>query len=74
MACKVLYDEGALQRIRKDKGLSPEQLAARAGISSRAIRYLEKGTAPLVTTLANLAAALDVDVAVFFTPRRLEGS
>lgn len=64
----VTYDEGALERIRKERGLSREDLAERADLSDRAIAYLEKGTVPRATTLAKIAAALDADITEFFTP------
>lgn len=81
MPAAILYDGEALKRIRKEKGLSPEDLAQRAGVSPRAVRYLERGSEPMASTLAKLATSLDVAITAFFiaaphhrrAPRRRRG-
>ncbi len=54
-----------LRRARRDAGLSQEELAARAGLSARAISALERGVnrAPRRDTLDMLADALRLDAA-----------
>ncbi len=52
-----------LRRLRRDSGLSQEELAERAGLSRDAVSTLERGTrrAPYRDTVANLAAALGLE-------------
>lgn len=60
-----------LLRIRKDKGLSQEQLAESSGLSRGAYRNLEKGrAAPRTATLKSIASALDVPLKELLTPVR----
>jgi transcriptional regulator with XRE-family HTH domain len=57
----TVLDGGRLRRLRRQNGLSQEQLAARAGISLTTIRRLEsQPAAPCRSrTLGRLAAVLD---------------
>jgi transcriptional regulator with XRE-family HTH domain len=53
-----------LIRLRKQAGLSQEQLAKHAGLHRTAIGLLEKGArVPRIDTLIKLAAALEVEAA-----------
>ena len=63
-----------LLRIRKDRGLSQEQLAQNAGLSRGAYRSLEKGRSlPRSDTLKLLAIELDVPLKDLLSPiRQLE--
>lgn len=55
-----------LHQLRQQGGLSLQQLARRADVSSAAIHKLEKGDMiPTVTTLLKLAAALDRPIGYF---------
>jgi transcriptional regulator with XRE-family HTH domain len=58
----VLGDK--IRRYRRRSGISQEELAVRAGLSSRAIRYIESGQTarPRPATLRLIAAGLGVDV------------
>lgn len=52
-----------LRRLRKQAGLSQEELGARAGIQMADIsRYEGGGRDPRMTTVARLATALDVSL------------
>lgn len=52
-----------LKKIRNKKGLTQKQLAAKAGIDERTIRYLEKGEkSPTLSTLTKIAKALNLKV------------
>lgn len=59
-----------LRQVRRHRGLSAADLASRAGLTTRAINYLERGErmARLDTLLA-LAKALEVEIGVLL--RRL---
>lgn len=58
-----------LLRLRKDRGLTQEQLADEAGLSRGAYRSLEKGrAAPRTDTLKGLAQALDVPLKELLAP------
>ena len=58
-------------RLRLDRRLTQDQLAARAGISRMALGKIERGTVvPRARTLADLAAALDAPVGELVTPVR----
>ena len=58
-----------LLRIRKDRGLSQEQLAAASGLSRSGYTNLEKGRSePRTYTLRSLALALDIPLKELFTP------
>lgn len=52
-----------LKKLRKTKGLTQEQLAARAGLEYKYIQMLEGKRPPSATirTLTKLAAALDLE-------------
>ncbi len=52
-----------IRKLRMDKGLSQEQLAAMAGISTRTLQRIERGANASPETLKCLAAALDTDFA-----------
>ncbi|MFF2213090.1 helix-turn-helix domain-containing protein [Streptomyces antibioticus] len=50
-----------LRRIREDRGLTLEELAAHSGLSFRGVVYIEHGQRnPSLTTLINLARGLHV--------------
>lgn len=55
---------GRLQRLRRDRGLSQEELAERAAVSTSVVQKLEQGRrgSARTSTLIQLANALDVDV------------
>lgn len=50
-----------IKDIRLDRGLSQEQLAYMAGISSRTLQRIERGATPSPETLKCLASALEVN-------------
>jgi transcriptional regulator with XRE-family HTH domain len=53
-----------LQRLRREKGLSQEELADRAGIHQTYLSGVERGRRnPTVTVLQRIAEALDADIA-----------
>lgn len=53
-----------LRRLRKERGLSQEELGARANIQMADIsRYESASRDPRITTVARLAGALDVPIA-----------
>lgn len=56
-------DGGVVRRLRVRAGLSQKELARRAGLSVRALRYLESGgvARPQATSIRRLADALGVD-------------
>ncbi|MGF1599868.1 MAG: helix-turn-helix domain-containing protein [Acidimicrobiales bacterium] len=54
---------GRLSELRRSRGLSQTEVAARMGTSQSALARLEAGLADIrVSTLARYAAALDVDI------------
>jgi transcriptional regulator with XRE-family HTH domain len=56
-----------LRLIREEQGLSQRELARRADISTNAISLIERDeTSPSVSTLQNLAAALNIKISYFF--------
>lgn len=56
-----------LRLIREERGFSQRELAQRAGISTNAISLIERDeNSPSVSTLQNLAAALDIKMSYFF--------
>ena len=56
-----------LRAIREERGLSQRELAQHAGISTNAISLIERDeNSPSVSTLQNLAAALNVKMSYFF--------
>lgn len=63
-----------LQTIRKRKGLSQDQLAARASLIRTNLADIEQGRRvnPRLSTLSRLAVALEVDVVDFFYDRPID--
>ena len=56
-----------LRAVREERGLSQRELAKRAGISTNAVSLIERDeNSPSVSTLQNLAAALNVKMSYFF--------
>jgi len=56
-----------LRAVREERGLSQRELAQHAGISTNAISLIERDeNSPSVSTLQNLAAALNVKMSYFF--------
>jgi transcriptional regulator with XRE-family HTH domain len=56
-----------LQKLRRAKGMSQEELAARADINRNYVGMLERNEhAPTIEMLEKLALGLDVDAADFF--------
>ena len=56
-----------LRAVRKERSLTQRALADRAGVSSNAISLIERGEiSPSVSTLQNLATALQVKMSYFF--------
>ena len=66
----TILDGGRLRQLRRQHGLSQEQLATRAGISLTTIRRLERHPAApcRARTLGRLAAAVDEDPARLTSP------
>ena len=60
-----------LSEVRKDKGLTQEELAEKSGISRVTIANIERGavTNLKISTMLSLANALDSTVEEFFLPR-----
>jgi transcriptional regulator with XRE-family HTH domain len=53
----------SIRELRVNRGLSPEELGARVGISGRTIRRVEEGrTRPTVRTMFLIALEFDCDV------------
>ena len=50
-----------VRKLRLDHGLSQEQLAQMAGVSTRTLQRIERGAAASPESLKGIAAALDVD-------------
>lgn len=60
-----------VQRLRRDKELSQEELASRAEVHQTYLSGVERGVRnPSVLVLARIAKALGVDVEEFFRRRR----
>ncbi|MFD2741431.1 cupin domain-containing protein [Sulfitobacter aestuarii] len=58
---------GRLQSIRKERGLSQRELAARAGLTNGTISLIEKNkTSPSVASLKSLLDAIPISMAEFF--------
>lgn len=51
-----------LKELRINRGLSPEQLGGKLGISGRTIRRVEEGKRPTVRTMFALAREFDCEV------------
>ncbi len=49
-----------LRRVRQDKALTQEELAARAGVSQAMVSEYERGAIPTLETAAKICRALDV--------------
>jgi ribosome-binding protein aMBF1 (putative translation factor) len=61
----------AVRELRELNGWSQAQLAELAGMTQSAVaRFEAGGTVPTLPVLERLARALDVELAVQFTPRR----
>ena len=57
----------AIKQARRERGLTQQQLANRAGISITSLYYIESDTnSPSVRTLSKIAAALEVPVSALF--------
>jgi transcriptional regulator with XRE-family HTH domain len=64
-----------LQALRREQGLTLEQLAADSGLSAGYLSQIETGAAvPSLTSLQLIAAELGVDIAVFFPEERRHGT
>lgn len=58
-------------RLRRQRGLTQEELAARAGFSQQYVSGLERGQRnPTIVTVYEIAVALGVDVADLVKPLR----
>ena len=56
-----------LRRLRRERGMSQEELAHRAGVNRNYIGMLERAeNAPTVDMLERLAAVLQIDATAFF--------
>jgi len=59
---------GELVKLRKEKGMTQEELAEKSGSTQQRISLIEKQErSPTLKTLCNIAKALDVDIK--FIPR-----
>jgi transcriptional regulator with XRE-family HTH domain len=59
---------GILQKIRKEKGITVQELALEADIDRRTIQRIEKGNAVITLhTMLAIAAALKIDPREFFS-------
>ena len=59
-----------IRELRRQSGLTQQELAAAAGTSQSTIAAYESGTkSPTLRTIRNLAASLDMEMAVDFIPR-----
>lgn len=66
---------GRLQSLRRDQGLTLEQLATETGLSTGYLSQIETGAAvPSLTALQVIAAELGVDLATFFPEERERGT
>lgn len=72
-APEVLRLVGAnVRRVREERGWSGHRLARRAGVSATTVSRIERGElSPTLRTLEQLAGAMDVSVASFFSERTL---
>jgi len=57
----------SLYRLRTAQGRTQKQLAAAAGVSQRAVSYIEAGRAPALPTAQALATALGTTVTAMIT-------
>jgi transcriptional regulator with XRE-family HTH domain len=65
----VEYLPTAVKTLRERRDLRIEDLAVRAHVSPRQLRYIEQGAIPRADTLARLATALRVSIQAFFAKR-----
>lgn len=70
-AARLAFELGAAVRgLREEHGWSQTQLAQAAGMTQSAVaRFEAGGTVPTLPVLERLARALDVELAVRFTPK-----
>ena len=70
-AARLAFELGAAVRdLREERGWSQVRLAQAAGMTQSAVaRFEAGGTVPTLPVLERLARALDVDLAVRFTPK-----
>ena len=70
----VFFNAERFKVLRREKGLSQEQLAVAAGVSCSTVTAIETGRNinPSVSTLLKLATCLDVALADFFYSKALE--
>ncbi len=60
-----------IRRLRRERDLTQDQLAERAGLDPRVIRFVESGERDVgLSTLWMLAAGLDVEVAALIPASR----
>ena len=53
-----------VRRLRKQNGMSQQDLADRANISRSAVKYLESGVGSSLATFINVARAFDLDESI----------
>jgi len=72
---RLAYELGrTVRQLREHRGWSQTALARAAGMTQSAVaRFEAGGTVPILPVLDRLARALDVDLVVHLTPRRLTG-
>jgi ribosome-binding protein aMBF1 (putative translation factor) len=70
-AARLAYELGrAVRNLREQHGWSQAELARAAAMTQSAVaRFEAGGTVPTLTVLERLARALDVELAVQFTPK-----
>ena len=62
---------GRVRELRGERGISQEELAARAGLHRNYVGRVERGERDIgITALGRLAAAVGVSLAEFFAPFR----
>ena len=70
-AARLAFELGrSVRELREQRGWSQTQLAQAAGMTQSAVaRFEAGGTVPTLPVLERLAQALDVELAVRFTPK-----
>jgi ribosome-binding protein aMBF1 (putative translation factor) len=70
-AARLAFELGrAVRELREQRGWSQTRLAEAAGMTQSAVaRFEAGGTVPTLQVLERLARALDVELAVRFTPK-----
>ncbi|HEY6872291.1 MAG TPA: helix-turn-helix transcriptional regulator [Geobacteraceae bacterium] len=64
-----------IRELRKNKGLSQDQLSEKIGIDPKHLSRIELGKSfPYMETLENIAAALDVELEALFRFRHMAGT